>query len=242
MDRKAPLGQGFINSNVLPPDEYEEAAHLHFLTILLPIYIHRFYDAMMILNHARRATDAARSRLENKNIIESERKTRSVIVEHYWYWPHLAGRDAAMTIYHFDIGLRSLLSSIHRCPTVKEMADYEMLKMAYPLFRKYFPDAVHLRNAVGHVAELVQTREHVSQNSVKGKGFAFEQVVGRTLYVTYKGKTITLEISEITLQKLNEVWTIVAHAMQKAIDAAEVKFQEKYPEAHALQQRLNQSS
>lgn len=149
-------------------------------------------------------------------------------------WPFLAGRDGAMTIYHFSIALEGLQTNIAKCPTLTPYVERPLLKSANKLLRKYFPDLEQIRHSVAHTADKMKTpekhAEHSFSGSYSGLGIAIKKSTQVTIINsfqdrlftnTWEGKVLSYELSQDTWKKLiaikKEVWA--AFKLSEALNA-----------------------
>jgi len=92
-------------------------------------------------------------------------------------WKRVAGRDGAMTIYHFHIALSGIQETVAECPTLSATIDRSLFRSANKLLRKYFPDYIDIRDAVAHTAETTRNHQKHDVHSVK-------DYVGQGIYIS----------------------------------------------------------
>ncbi len=135
-------------------------------------------------------------------------------------WATIAGRDGAMTIYHFGKTISSIREfGFVDCPVFKKEIDHAALRAAQKLFNTSFPNYLNLRHSISHSAELVKDIKTRDQNAAGI--WTFQNFLQKqTFHNTFNGKVFSFEISVQTLSRLRQVKS-----------AFEVPFQ-KYDLAH----------
>lgn len=143
-------------------------------------------------------------------------------------WPFMAGRDGAMTIYHFGMVLRALNDQLPNCPTAFRNVPRPKLGEANYLYKTAFPAMEQIRNAVGHEAELSLTTNQIAQHALDGPhksvflsaphvtGFLTGNLDNRFYSVTFNGKLLRYEVSVSTRDILNKIATLMAEAISEA--------------------------
>jgi hypothetical protein len=71
-------------------------------------------------------------------------------------WVFVAGRDGAMSIYHFAKSMEGMMAFLGQCPTVLDKVDRTKLRSARKMLRELFPDFEAVRHAVAHAGELMK--------------------------------------------------------------------------------------
>ena len=127
-------------------------------------------------------------------------------------WDDMAGREAAMTVYHFAQTLTAIRSSIGRSVTLSESADHSKLREAFQRLQKDFPNYDLARNSVGHRGETANLLETAKRHGVN-RGDHIQYLSGsmqNDAYVcTFKGKELRVELTEIRRHCLSEITSIV---------------------------------
>jgi hypothetical protein len=133
-------------------------------------------------------------------------------------WLPIAGRDAAMAIYHFGIAAEGARRALSMCPTLSGTVLHPELRHAIRGFRSDFPTYEKIRHAVAHAAEKDKTPEQSAEHRVvpdrrKTRGFAITGLFQDRMFTnTWEGEVLMYELSQASLDKLN--------ATAKAIFAA----------------------
>jgi hypothetical protein len=134
-------------------------------------------------------------------------------------WQMMAGRDGAMTIYHFGCAIEGIKNSLPACPALNALIDRRELKNAGNIFEAAFPGHVAIRHVVSHVADFSMTLKAQAAHAVKvpfkEKRFCSEDPKGITwlrgnmndsMYaVTYEGKAFSYDLSRESVAKLRSV-------------------------------------
>jgi hypothetical protein len=139
--------------------------------------------------------------------------TRSTLSE----WTLIAGRDAAMTVYHFAETIEATKLLLHECPPLKAMVDWKEIRKAQKRFSAAFPQYEMIRHAVAHDGELADSPKAFKKNSHSGEyqkgglsidegstNIRFTGSLGGELAVTIKGSILTFALNDYTLEKLRD--------------------------------------
>ncbi len=117
-------------------------------------------------------------------------------------WQFIAGRDGAMTIFHFGKTIESIKESgFFGCPTLKAKIDHAQLRIGAKLFRQWFRDFERVRHSVAHAAELQKNQESRKRNSMRGASMQ-NVLVGRNFQNTHGGRILSYEIGQTTMTRL----------------------------------------
>jgi hypothetical protein len=129
-------------------------------------------------------------------------------------WPFVPARDAAVTLFQFGWVLdTSITDALRRCPTFRAKVDHEKLKAVRREFDAAFPTHVSLRHAVGHAAQLNQTRENIQRHAAPskhfgaGRAFMRGNLMNRTLIYSNNGVEASVAITRETLATLERFTT-----------------------------------
>lgn len=147
-------------------------------------------------------------------------------------WQMMAGRDGAMTIYHFGCTIDGIKKSLPACPALNSQIDRRKLKNASKIFDATFHGYTAIRHVVAHVADFSQTIEKQTSHAVKGpfnkKWFSSEDPKGttwlggnmndNTYTVTYEGNAFTYDLSRDNVAKLRSI----KDQIYSAFDAATI--------------------
>src|SRR4051794_3665035 len=99
----------------LPADEREEALHLQALFHLLDAFMFRFEAALRLHDHCK----ALGKQCANEANASGLTHEITVRLSEQLLWRIIAGREAAMSVYHFACTLDAISAAVHRCKTIK---------------------------------------------------------------------------------------------------------------------------
>jgi hypothetical protein len=136
-------------------------------------------------------------------------------------WRYVAGRDGAMTVYHFATVFAAIQTTTAASPSIS--ADRSFFKRANKLLDRAFPSLIRLRDSIAHAGWRVKTTARYSNSSVSG-GFSKDGLevradkvsfsnsfVNRNFTNTWQGKAYSYELSKESLAQLvaarNEIWS-----------------------------------
>lgn len=190
-----------INITALPEAEQEEAKHLSWLLGLLDSYREAFHYALL---------------LEKYSTIERNRSPYKPQGDVYSGWHGIALREAALALFHFNYILTGIGHSIKACPTLDAKIDKQKMRAIKSLFsRRYFPQHVVLRDAVGHAGEIQHTRARLDANRYNGtlniggatlRGIAGGTIIAdNTIFLVSRKKLASLELSDKNHERLKEI-------------------------------------
>jgi hypothetical protein len=125
-------------------------------------------------------------------------------------WLYLAGRDGALSIFHFGKAMGQIRNVIFAsCPVLASHLDRQAFKSVVGSFDKTFPRWEAVRHAVAHHAELhidpLIAREHSIQTG-PGASRSFSNLLsGRRFSHTFEEGTCEYELSQDTLDRLHDI-------------------------------------
>lgn len=120
-------------------------------------------------------------------------------------WKFVAGRDGAMTIYHFGVVIEGIRKSLAVARTLGQSVNHDIIRDAQKKFRLAFPDATKLRDGVSHIAEKMKTTDLHKEHSIRGALTITDAYVGRVFIISWEGDSVTYEVSESSLRCLQEI-------------------------------------
>lgn len=190
-----------LDTRALPKAEELEALHLWDLLDDLAQFSSDFECALDLFDIA-----------ERKLMQSLERDDDWGQAIHAQRWPFVPARDAAVTLYQFGWTLTvSIPDALRRCPTVTAKVDHDALRSARRNFEDSFKTHHLLRHAVGHSAELSQTRDAMNRHAAKDRhgfsGFMRGNLFNRSLTYSIDGKTASVPITRDTLDALLAITT-----------------------------------
>jgi hypothetical protein len=217
-------GRGFMPSIPILPNAYEGPpdvdrsripasqmeAFLHVMTLLaeLGLYERHFLQAVYLYEYSAEAA----SEITDFATLELSLWTTGG-------WQMMAGRDGAMTIYHFGSAIEGLQNSLNDCPALNAQVDHREIRNARGIFEGAFDGYIRMRHAISHVAVSSQTLDKKLSHAVKGlfkkKWFSSENPQGvtwlrgnmnnDTYAVTHEGEVFTYDLNRRSAAKLRSV-------------------------------------
>lgn len=196
-----------INMDALPSGEQMLAWHLSNGLRTLAAYCRGFEVALSLF-------DASMAEIDR---LQSEGNEPASL---YKEWMYLAGRDAAVTIFHFGKTIHIIRDAIFdRCSTLSARLDRLAFREVIGAFNKDFPRWERIRHAVTHTAEIFLDPDEAPKHFVSatvpiegvwrgGEGVrrALRNVlIDRRFIHTFKGKPCEYELSQRTLDRLHEI-------------------------------------
>jgi hypothetical protein len=177
--------QPFIDA--LPPAERRGALVLVFNLVQISRLVDDFGAAVALLDYVEKsAADVDAVNPGANKPIEVVR-----IVHVLKLWEDMAGRDAAMTVFHFGKALAAIRAGLSDLPSIKGDVEHTRLRAAAKRLRRDFPNFEKTRNGIGHRAELTASVASLREHSANG-----ELIIGRLEKRAY---TITSDGSHRTL-------------------------------------------
>jgi hypothetical protein len=193
--------------NRLPPEERKPTLILEGTLNSLHAYCDDFAAAIHLFDFCEKNIE------QNK---DASANLRRVVL--WQSWQKLAGRDGAMTIFHFGKALAGAGMTLGSCPTIRRGLDATKLRSARKLFNQKFPRNEDARHAVAHAGELWSTPAKVDKNIAREPrhmaefmGCGIDELVVRDSFVggrftnTFEGKVISYELNRLTLSDLEHV-------------------------------------
>jgi hypothetical protein len=135
-------------------------------------------------------------------------------------WDEMAGREAAMTLFHVGKALLHIKTNMHRTETIKAESVSENLRKASGELERAFPNYNVARHAAGHRAEAVGSLEKVKLHAVDiegGQQFIIGNVQGDDYVATFEKKLLKVPLTEEARQRLNDVVALIYSAFPKLV-------------------------
>lgn len=137
-------------------------------------------------------------------------------------WDEMAGRDAAMTIFHFGEALAAIRSAMKDTPTIRAEADHNSLREAAKLLRREFPNYELARHAAAHRAEAVASLDTIKKHAVDcGNGkrrFVWGVVVDHTYIATFENRELRVSLAEEARKQVAQIAYLTYAAFPKLKD------------------------
>jgi hypothetical protein len=204
-----------IASEGLPEEEHEAALQVTTALRAMMFYQHDFRAALALFDFSRAEIERTRG---------TDDLDRSFVSE----WTFLAGRDGAMSIFHFGKSIKIINNALGKCPTVRRLMDESELKRGRKLMQQLFPNFESVRHSIAHSAELMKdTSRHVVTGPYEKGNLRIESGAvmfgrncfigdGRTFFNTFEGEIQTYDLSPATLDGLQSVRTAFNAAFYNA--------------------------
>jgi hypothetical protein len=130
-------------------------------------------------------------------------------------WRQIAGRDGALTIYHYSMSAAGVRKALSLCPGLQAQINHDTLRKAIKGFAAAFPGNLYIRHAVAHAAETARTPDDVSEHGIVGafRSPSFDLTLaepaiicgvidGRRYSEGWKGQIFEYELSQASVDKL----------------------------------------
>lgn len=158
-----------------------------------------------------------------------------------WKWTFIAGRDGAMTIYHFGTLFELISSALGRAPTLLSLVDRRKIRTARQQFRDRFPQFDDVRHSTAHAAEFLHNaEEHMVTGPIEFYGISIPEGAHVFMASTFvrdrftsviDGKFASYEMSDETASALDDVATLLASAFERADEILDQRARTINPEA-----------
>lgn len=145
----------------------------------------------------------------------------------------ICAQAAAVTLFNFQEALDALNGQIRASPFVVTHADDGALRAALVTFRK-LRQAAKARHAVSHSAEEVQSPERMKKSNLKEENenipvfvekgaeiFVGLSLSGSVLTMPYRGRYLSVEVSEATRRLLLDTCDLMLGALKPVEEASE---------------------
>lgn len=190
----------FIHSIPNDVEQYQSIIMLNNISILSD-YLNEFCASVALLEHVEMIGGQVSSGVADKLAL-----TRNMHMLRLWR--EMAGRDAVMTVFHYENTLEAIRSGLRNTPTLANDADNQSLREAARRFRRDFPNADLARHAVGHRGEFATTFDEAKKHAVSGEGrhkFIMPHVEGNEFVATAKKQEVRLRIDNANRENLAEI-------------------------------------
>lgn len=184
----------------LPEEERRDAQLLAYHLFNLDSLVEQFRYAVLLIEHS------------------AKQRGYSLPWAPATHWAVMAGEHAALTIYHFRSTLNAIGERVGQCRSIVGKVDTKALEKTKERFAAEFPNAKHIRDAVGHSADRMFKPENVDEHAVGARG----QIVTLQIYkgnfiVTHKQDVPSLPVDDWALRTLNELTNRVYEAFGKLL-------------------------
>jgi hypothetical protein len=119
-------------------------------------------------------------------------------------WIEMAGREAAMTVFHFGKTLTAVRRGYKGLTSVEVSADHAALRATFKRFTHEFPDADKTRHGVAHRGEATSTGSELASHAQDGV-FLLGKMTARKYTITFGGRHRTLTVDGSVRRVLAEI-------------------------------------
>lgn len=135
-------------------------------------------------------------------------------------WGGMAGREAAMTVFHVGKSLLQIKANMNSTPTIKAGVNSDVLRKATGELERAFPNYNLARHAASHRAETMASLVKVKEHAIKidgGQQFIMGVMEGDDYVATFEKKLIKVPLTEDARRKLNNVVATIYSAFPALI-------------------------
>ena len=180
------LDRPWLDGGNLPENEQGAVSHFESLLSDLISFCEAFQDDFVLYANSRGLQDQEGS----PNYVRS--------------WMFIAGRDGAMTLYHFAQTLSSIRGSFGSCPTFRATVDHPAIRQAEKDLKAAFPAIDALRNAVAHWGELdknpAEAQRHYVGNIKHSSNFQ-----GDAFIFSFEGEIVDYHLTDASALAINDI-------------------------------------
>lgn len=133
-------------------------------------------------------------------------------------WDEMAGREAAMTVFHLGKSLAAIRATMKDAPTVRADTDHNALREAAKLLEREFPNYELARHAAGHRAEAMASFDTLKKHAVDlgdRQQFIPGVVQDHTYVATFEKRELRVNLTENSRLKLAQVVSLIYSAFPK---------------------------
>lgn len=133
-------------------------------------------------------------------------------------WNNMAGREAAMAVFHFGKAIESVRAGLKNVPSIKEHVLHDELRSVKRQLSRDFPGHEMARHAAGHRAEAVKSMDELKRHAVQkdnGKEFILTNVGENQYRATFKGEEVSIGLDQRSREKLRALASRVYTAFPK---------------------------
>lgn len=131
-------------------------------------------------------------------------------------WQYIAGRDGAMTIWHFYEAMERVRKSLdaRKYPVLTSLIDFEPIRKAVADLKAAFPAFEQLRHSVAHSGDAIVAHEKhgainpkIPEMTINGKMFISTGFINDHFTNTFDGKLQSYELSVSSLAAIDLAMT-----------------------------------
>lgn len=204
LERLAPK----IRFQRFPEAEKDLARSLQHSLMAIEGYVEGFASALALFDLCEREIKVLDAEREyDKKIKRHDRRQQFMgLYSQLISWLGIAARDGAMTIWHFSKAIQTARALANKCPTMQASLDRPRIKSAFTIFNCHFTCPQQIRDSVAHEfdASKVIEESYIGHGvALLGQGSSLHGIIyGRSYATTYKGKVISYELSQRSLDVL----------------------------------------
>ncbi|WP_137180464.1 hypothetical protein [Roseomonas sp. AR75] len=126
-------------------------------------------------------------------------------------WLHIAARDAAMTVHHFEETLSEISRLARQCQPIWVRVNKAELKEARRRYKESFPSHREVRDALAHRAGATLSPQAIKRHSAS-KIFITDSIFSSGITFTRNGEVVAVPLNTEAAKQLCEVTTKVYSA------------------------------
>lgn len=130
-------------------------------------------------------------------------------------WDEMAGREAAMSVFHFGKSLMAVRNLMKDAPSLMASTDHQVLRHAKKQLDQDFPNYEMARHAAGHRAEAMASMKELkkhAQNHGHMRQFLFGSVRNSEYVATFEGQEMRVVLTDGARQKLSDIMALAYSA------------------------------
>lgn len=190
--------------HALPEEEQHHAMMMFFNLTQLNVFANEYAAAVNLVAHVEELEQHLIAHPLGDELLQNQNRHLLKM------WREIAGRDAAMTVFHYDKTLRAVRGEMKNVPTIKSETDHARLRAADQSLRRSFPKLEDVRNAFAHRAETTVSLKEARTHAVGGRKLTFGHMEGRVYTVTFRGEdrkvSLTVEAATNLANVTREVY------------------------------------
>lgn len=195
--------------STLPASEQEHSLIALHNLINLSGYVNDYGSSVALHTHVKDLRQSILETTKPDNLMLS--KQLSLLKS----WDEMAGREAAMTLFHFGKTLMHIKANMRFTVTLREQSLKELLRKASGDLDRSFPNYEVARHAAGHRAEAVASVDEVKKHAVPVEGgdeFIIGQIRGDEYVATFERKRLSVALTEEARQRLSDIAVLIYSA------------------------------
>ncbi|MGL3210739.1 hypothetical protein [Bradyrhizobium sp. BR 1433] len=209
--QRFPSSSEKVNRDLVPAPEREAADDIDFLVHNLFDYVFRFDAASKLMAYA------STLHFSRPQFLPHSQAKYFITIE----WQQMAARDAVFSLFHFWRTFEILRKDVLKhSPAVRDLADAKQLRLAWKLMASQFPNAIRMRNAIGHAGEFFSTTKQRERHSGQKNMFVEYVMMGNEFIIRTFGQNISLDVSSKSVERLERIKGMIVGALSAALAQA----------------------